>query len=118
MMVKLCSKIWLEHNGKIFGDGPCELLRNVERLGSLRKAAGKMNMSYAQAWELIRKMEENLGFPLLVTKVGGCYGGGSHLSGEGEKLLRQYTAFRKDIDEYLMTAYNKYFYNSDSIFKT
>jgi molybdate transport system regulatory protein len=35
-----------------FGEGPCELLKLVEKTGSLHKAAMEMNMSYRKAWLL------------------------------------------------------------------
>ncbi|MBE3113343.1 MAG: LysR family transcriptional regulator, partial [Actinobacteria bacterium] len=64
--MKLRYKIWLEKNGeKVFGDGPLDILCRVERTGSLRQAAEEINMSYSLAWNLIKDLEERLGFKLL-----------------------------------------------------
>lgn len=109
MSYKICSKIWLEGQGKVFGDGPCRLLQGIKNTGSLRRSAAEMNMSYAQAWNLIRMLEKNLGFPLLIRQVGGSDGGGSTLSPEGEELLKHYTELRRDIDRYLEILFNKHF---------
>jgi molybdate transport system regulatory protein len=109
LRLKLRSKIWLEGDGKVFGDGPCDLLQRVERLGSLRQAAAEMKMSYAQAWELVKMLEDNLGTPLLEKKVGGPSGGGSVLTKEGRRFLQSYTKFRQEADEQLQALFKKYF---------
>lgn len=109
MRLKLCSKIWIESNGKVFGDGPCDLLQRVKRLGSLRQAAAEMQMSYAQAWKLVKMLEDNLGTTLLERQVGGASGGGSALTEEGERFLHSFTLFRQEADEQLQVLFRKYF---------
>ncbi len=52
-------------NDYVLGPGRIHLLRLVDELGSLRKAAREMDMSYRWAWGRIRKAEEALGVPLL-----------------------------------------------------
>ncbi len=109
MPFKLRSKIWLEDQGKVFGDGPCDLLQRVDRLGSLRKAAGEMKMSYHQAWNLIKMLEDNLGFALIERQVGGPRGGGSSLTGKGKILMLRYLEFRNKANENLQILYDQYF---------
>ena len=75
--MKVGYKVWLDNNGKAFGDGPYELLRRVEETKSLHQAASQMGMAYSKAWRLIRTLEKRLGFALLERKVGGQFGGGS-----------------------------------------
>ncbi len=82
--VKIGYKVWLDNNGKAFGDGPYALLRRVEKMGSLHQAAKQMGMSYSKAWRLIRTLEERLGFALLERKVGGPSGGGSQVTPQGK----------------------------------
>ncbi len=108
-MYKLRSKIWLEDRGKVFGDGPCELLEKVDRMGSLRKAAADMKMSYRQAWDLIRMLEENLGFPLMERQAGGSQGGGSFLTREGRTLMLRYREFRREAGTSLDLLFKRYF---------
>ncbi len=109
MPYKLRSKIWMVDQGKVFGDGPFALLERIDRWGSLRKAAADINMSYRQAWDLIKMVEENLGFPLLDRQVGGVRGGGSSLTEEGKDLLLRYRAFREEADQSLEKLFNKHF---------
>ena len=67
-------KIWLTRaDGKnsgtagqeLLGQGRVELLRRMAELGSLKKAAESMGMSYRLAWGRLKKMEEALGRPLV-----------------------------------------------------
>lgn len=65
--MKLAVKIFLEHgNNLVMGPGRLELLKTVRELGSLRKAAQKLGMSYRWAWGRLNNAEQELGRPLLV----------------------------------------------------
>ena len=79
---------------KFFGEGPCRLLRCVEKTGSLRAAALKMEMAYSKASKLLKQAENSLGFPLTTRSAGGKDGGGSRLTPEGKRWLQQYEAYR------------------------
>lgn len=107
--MRLAYKIWLDNNGKVFGDGPCDLLLRVERTGSLSKAAAEIGMSYNKAWRLIRAMEDRLGFPLLSCKAGGASGGGSEVTSQALQLMQQYRALREDVENTLELLYARHF---------
>lgn len=94
---------------KSFGPGPMKLLEGVKRTGSLQKAATDMGMAYSKAWKLIRSLEEEWGFPLLIRQTGGAHGGGSSLTDEAEELLTKYEAMLKEINEAADAAFQKYF---------
>ena len=102
-------KFWLEGEKKLFGDGPCDILVRIDHFGSLKKAAEDMNMAYSQAWNLINKIEENLGFKLIKKRVGGREGGGSELTEKGRRLMNDFLAFRREIHDYLTELEEKYF---------
>jgi len=107
--MKVAYKIWLDHDGKAFGEGPYELLKRVEKTNSLHEATHQMDMSYSKAWKLIQAMEKRLGFSLLDKKVGGRSGGGSHLTPEARNLMKQYGRFQKDAKGALERIYLKHF---------
>jgi molybdate transport system regulatory protein len=107
--MKIGYKVWLDHNGKAFGDGPYELLRRVEKRMSLHQASRQMNMSYSKAWRLIHTMEERLGFTLLERKVGGQSGGGSRVTLQGKDLMDHYERFRREVEKNLEKIYQKHF---------
>jgi molybdate transport system regulatory protein len=107
--MKVVCKIWLDHNGKAFGEGPYELLKRVEKTTSLHKAAQEMGMSYSKAWKLIQTMEKRLGFSLLGKKIGGLFGGGSQVTAKGKELMKSYEQFEKEARKAIEKAYQKHF---------
>lgn len=107
--MRLAYKIWLDNNGKAFGEGPYELLLRVEKTGSLSSAAAEIGMSYNKAWRLIRTIEGRLGYPLLERKVGGVSGGGSELTAQACQLMQRYANFREEVKESLEKIYLKHF---------
>ena len=94
--MKPVTKItFTDDNGiKFFGEGPCRLLRCVEKTGSLRSAAMEIEMAYSKASKILKQAEINLGFPLTRRSTGGKDGGGSILTPEGKQWLQQYEAYR------------------------
>ena len=94
--MRAATKITItDDNGiKFFGEGPCRLLRCVEKTGSLRAAALEMEMAYSKASKLLKQAEATLGFPLTRRSAGGKDGGGSILTPEGKRWLQQYEAYR------------------------
>jgi len=107
--MKAAFKIWLDNNGKAFGEGPYELLKRVEKTNSLHEAAHQMDMSYSKAWKLIQSMEERLGFSLLDKKIGGLSGGGSQVTPKGKELIKRYERFERDAMRAIEKAYQKHF---------
>lgn len=83
-----------DNGEKIFGEGPCQLLRAVERTGSLRAAAASMDMAYSKAMKLLKAAEQGLGLTLIHRTTGGKSGGGSILTEEGKAWLQTYEAYR------------------------
>ena len=107
--MRIAYRLWLESDGRAFGEGPATLLELVQTEGSLSKAAGRLGMSYNKAWHTLRASEQRLGFPLLERRIGGQHGGGSRLSAEGEELLRRYAALQADVRRELEGLYAKHF---------
>ena len=107
--MKIGYKVWLDNDGKAFGDGPCELLKRVEETHSLHRAAKEMRMAYSQAWRLIGTMEKRLGFLLIERKVGGLSGGGSRVTPQGKELMKRYYRFQKEVNISLEKIYRTHF---------
>ena len=109
--MKPVTKITLtDDNGiKFFGEGPCRLLRCVERTGSLRAAAMEMEMAYSKASKILKQAECTLGFPLTMRSTGGKDGGGSILTPEGKLFLCQYEAYRDACVKANQALYRQYF---------
>lgn len=79
----------------IFDQTDALLLRRVGETQSLTQAAKLAGISYRNAWDRVKAMEDNLGLPLVETKVGGKAGGGASLTADGERLLKEFRKTRK-----------------------
>ena len=85
----------LRTNRIFFGPGVVELLQRISQTGSLNTAAKQMRMSYNKAWRMIKKAEEELGYPLINKSVGGSNGGGSTVTKQGKYLTEKFLFFQK-----------------------
>ena len=100
--LKCCGKVWLEdENGKVLGPGRIELLELVQQHGSLRQAALQMKMSYKQAWDLIRQMNDRLDTPVITTSRGGKGGGSATLTDMGLKSIDNYKIYQRNFNKFL-----------------
>lgn len=103
-------KLWLtKDESKVFGKGPKELLLRTEKMGSLRKAAISMNMSYSKAWNLISNLEKSLGYKILDKTIGGVDGGSSNLTEEGKTLIAKYEELERRVEEAILSIYKDIF---------
>jgi molybdate transport system regulatory protein len=90
-MKQLKIKCWIEEEGKKFyGPGPHELLKEIQKEGSLSKAAEKMNMSYKKAWEMVQRLNQFSEEALVILKKGGPHGGGADLSLYALEIMNEY----------------------------
>jgi len=93
------SKVWLEEKGSpLMGMGRAELLRAVERTGSINAAAKELGMNYRRAWGLIDSMEKRLRFRLVVRRRGGS-GRGTSLTDEARRLLELFQTFERQAQD-------------------
>jgi len=67
-----------------------ELLQTIDQLGSITKAAKKMQMSYLKAWKLVQSMNMSSQKPLVIRLSGGKGGGGTTLTEQGYKAINLY----------------------------
>lgn len=107
--MRLKHKVWLDFQGRAFGDGPARLLDGVQQSGSLRKAAVELGMSYNKAWRILHAAEQRLGFPLLDRSVGGSLGGGSQLTPRAQDLVERYRRLGHDADRALEEVFARHF---------
>jgi molybdate transport repressor ModE-like protein len=92
-------KVWIVFGDRVkFGHGRAQLLQTIDELGSLRKAAAQLGMSYRSVWGYLRALETAAGFPFLERRVGGKGRGGTTLTPEGRAFLARYLAFRHQVD--------------------
>ena len=69
-------------------DKRIEVLREIDRLGSISEAARANDISYKAAWQAIETLSNLAGAPLVQKSVGGSGGGGARLTEAGKQLLK------------------------------
>ena len=98
---RIYLKLWLQHENKILlGLGRVQLLKKIGEVGSLKKAAESLGMSYRAAWGRIKRTEEAMGFALLETadtKREGC-----RLSPAGREAVEAFLAWYEDVYSYAL----------------
>jgi len=103
-------KVWVVFGNRVkFGDGRADLLDLVDELGSLKKAVGRIGMSYRNAWGYLRELENAAGFKLLERTPGGGPEGGTELTAKGRLFLARYRRFRQGIDEVVQQCFDRSF---------
>ncbi|MBC16533.1 putative transcriptional regulator, ModE family [Pseudodesulfovibrio profundus] len=92
-------RVWIEQKDQIYiGIGSTLLLQHIEKLGSLRKAAEALGMSYRRAWGKLKNAEERIGQPLVEKTKG--KGQRFNLSPFGKELMEKFLHFYLDVEQY------------------
>lgn len=106
MVYRLRCKVWLENDaGKpIIGRGRLEILLAIRHTGSISKAARTLGLHYRNVWAKIKDAEEQCGFKIVQTTQRG-----SHLTPEGEDLLRKYSELRRSCKRSAESKFRKLF---------
>ena len=99
-------KLWIVLADQVqFGHRRAQLLRAIDELGSIRKAAARFGMSYRRAWGYLHNVETAAGFSFLERRVGGWGHGGTVFTPEGRAFLTQYAAFWAQVDTLVQQAF-------------
>ena len=85
------NRIWIcTQDGTFLGEGRVRLLKEIQELGSISKAAKNMNMSYKKAWSLINSVNAQSKDPLVERTIGGKGGGGTFVTKAGEQAIKAF----------------------------
>ena len=63
------------------------LLKAIEKTGSLSKAAKSLNISYKKAWQMLDSVNKSAEKPVTINNIGGKGGGGAQLTEHGKALI-------------------------------
>ncbi|MCK9492178.1 MAG: TOBE domain-containing protein [Sulfurimonas sp.] len=93
--MKIDGRFWLSKDGESFlGSGRIQLLKIIEKTGSMNAAAKEMKMSYKAAWERVNSMNALADEPLITRTTGGRGGGGTTLTPYAHQLIQTYDRLR------------------------
>jgi len=108
--MKVKSKVWLEKNGRlVFGEGKSELLKSIDKTGSISDAAKKMGISFRRAWGYVTAIEKRLGMKLIVRSKGGKGGGGSSLTPLAKAFIHKYDRLENLTNKFVDTKFKELF---------
>ena len=85
------------------------LLHLVEDTHSVRDACSLMQISYSAAWNMLNRVEDELGFPLITRNRGGAGGSGSGLTPNGRLLMEAYDRFSEHLNREARRLYTLLF---------
>lgn len=74
----------------LLGQRQMALLRQIAATGSIAQAAKAVHLSYKAAWDAVAAMNNLAEQPLVVSATGGKHGGGSRLTGYGQRQIQLY----------------------------
>lgn len=91
------------------GPGPYRLLMLLDRHKSVSKACREMGLSYSKAWNMIRRLEKELGRHIIVRQQGGQGGGQSELTDEGRRFAEAYRIYDERCQEAAKKIFDEVF---------
>ena len=98
-------KLLLTKNGNaIISKGKYQLLKEVDKTGSLNAASKAMGLSYKKAFSYIKSIEENLEEKVLIRTPGKA----AILSPKGLEIIEMYDFFYKELKIFTKEKLNEY----------
>lgn len=104
--------ITLEKESLFFNGRVKLLLFLIHDTKHVRKACDQMALSYSKAWDMLNKLERELGYFVVERRHGGKSGGSTDLTEEGQRLLRAYQQFENNIFSYAHREFEGIFLKS------
>ena len=103
------TEVTLHSGGVLYDPRLSMLLHLVEETRSVRDACSLMQISYSAAWNMLNRVEDELGFPLVERIRGGASGSGSVLTNKGRQLMVAYDRFSEHLSREARQLYGKIF---------
>ena len=99
----------LGRNEEFFSPFMAQFLSLIDYTGSIQTACRQLHISYTKGWSLLRSAQQQIGFPVLVTKSGGANGGCSQLTPRSRDFLSRYLAMEQALSREGERLFQMYF---------
>lgn len=103
------TEVTLSSGSPLYDSRLSMLLHLVAETRSVREACSLMQISYSTAWNMLNRVEDELGYPLVVRIRGGSTGSGSVLTEKGKALMEAYDHFSERMNSEARQLYQKLF---------
>jgi len=98
----LSGSLWFNRaENKFLGGDRINLLEKIDELGSITKAAKDVGISYKTAWDTVNLINNMAEKPLVDRLTGGKGGGGTSLTAEGKKVIKQFKTIEEEHSKFL-----------------
>ena len=108
-LVRPVVNVTLAREVPFFDNRVAVLLMLIDETNSVRTACNRMRISYSSGWKLIRTLESQLEYPLILRSQGGANGGMSTLSEYGKKMLYLFNSYQEELRRQADTLFEQYF---------
>lgn len=102
-------KISIEKESLLFNSRTKLLLLLIQDTHSVRSACRHIALSYSKAWDMINRLEKELGYAVVERKHGGSNGGKTYLTKEGMEFLNKYKRFEENVRKYAKEEFKRLF---------
>src|SRR3954464_8325427 len=101
-------KVWLNWDGLfLMGPNYLRFLTAVDQAGTIREGGLAVGWSYRTCLNRLRRMEQVLGRPVLVTSRGGKTGGGARPTPGARRFVRILSQWQRDVDRLSQRAFSR-----------
>ena len=98
--MKAKIRLMIINNEMLMGPGTRELLEKIDEFSSISEASKSMGMSYTKCLKMLKRTEEELGSPAVVSEKGGISRGSTRLTPKGRQMLSDYTQIEEKVHLY------------------
>ena len=91
------------------------LLYLIEDTRNMRIACSQSGIAHSKAWDMINRLEQNLGYSVVERQRGGKAGGGTRLTEQGETFLTAYHDFEQAVHHFTQKEFQKRFISTKII---
>ncbi|MBQ0058461.1 MAG: LysR family transcriptional regulator [Lachnospiraceae bacterium] len=102
-------KVAIKGETAFFGPGIADLMRHIDKTGSVKEGCQSMGLSYSKGWSILNRAEKELGYPLIRRNHGGREGGGAAITDQGRELLAKFDQMHERIAAYAEEVYAEIF---------
>jgi len=85
------------------------LLFLISDTHNMRKACSAMALSYGKAWDMVNRLEMELGYSVVERRQGGKHGGNTFLSEHGVAFLQAYQQFEEEVFHFTQSRFQELF---------
>jgi molybdate transport system regulatory protein len=78
------------------------LLEAIGEMGSIRSAAGRLDLSYKGAWDAVQALNNLFDTPLVTTRAGGAQGGQAELTPAGRAVIAAFHKVELELSQVVM----------------